>query len=123
MWSMLIFSPGCEIMNENKKEAEVQRTQSTAGPWKLEEDGMIYGADGYMVADPHCEQEEEYGKREANAVLITAAPELRDALEELVKQMYALATDECKEWRDAEALLTRLRAVADSTPHLPTTQT
>ena len=48
-------------------------------------------------------------RRPEDAVLIAAAPELRERLAELVKQMYALATDECKEWRDAEALLTRLR--------------
>ena len=48
-------------------------------------------------------------EQEANAALIAASPELREKLAELVKQMYALATDECTEWRDAKALLTRLR--------------
>ncbi len=46
------------------------KPKRTPGPLVLEEDFIIYGADGYMVADPDCEQEEQKGKKEANAARI-----------------------------------------------------
>lgn len=62
--------------------------QHTPGPWRLLSDGFIYAKDGGRVADPspwsplHRARTDE--TINANARLIEAAPELLDALIDLL---------------------------------------
>ena len=63
----------------------MSKQQHTPGPWKLSEDpetfkNKIFGADNYNVLGPNRLSSEV----EANARLIAAAPDLLEALEELI---------------------------------------
>lgn len=63
-------------------------SKHTPGPWWLDDDGFIASGNGdtyETIADPHC-SDLDIDEREANARLIAAAPELLEALEELVEQ-------------------------------------
>jgi hypothetical protein len=62
-------------------------TAHTAGPWKtnisIHPDDQVFDATGVMVAD--CKWTNHvHTEREANALLIAAAPELLDALKGLL---------------------------------------
>ena len=107
---------------------EVQPMQSTLGPWKFYEDenyippapelvgmpgrgdkdrrflidGAAPGKESFIGEVISC-----YG--EGDARLIAAAPELRDALADLVVMCEQTATEDTHTWRGAKALLTRLR--------------
>ncbi len=104
---------------------EVQPPQSTPGPWTLQKNGA-YSREIAIVQwcgdTENAEGDSMYwcsilGSRlpknpvenKANAVLIAAAPELRDRLETLVEHLKYTWGDVSDEWRDAKALLTRLR--------------
>lgn len=81
----------------------------TPGPWEVFDDGMReYGIKA--VTSPHgtgldfviCDDvrgdyrdNQTGGSPSANAALIAAAPELLEALEEVVKELYELSRDEC----------------------------
>ena len=103
------FSPGCEIMSENKEEGENQRTQSTPRPWEIGRAGKetfdIFhlthgrGKDG-IIAKVH---------RKQDAILIAAAPELRERLADLVEYVAVITDDQSHQELNAQALLTRLR--------------
>jgi len=76
----------------------------TKEPWELSDDGFIYS--GYVrIADPHCSQL-DINEREANAKLIAAAPELLEALQDLVEDVlsYSGGSDEFTR-EDAEDLV------------------
>ena len=73
-------------------------SEYTNGPWQCKGDG-VYGADGYGIAYPIAqaivklgtdEQSHHWMERnaEANARLIAAAPELLEALEELLAETW-----------------------------------
>lgn len=48
----------------------------TPGPWNYDEEGFIYGSTGFIVSDPHSSPEIDIEEREANALLLAAAPDL-----------------------------------------------
>lgn len=56
----------------------------TPGPWKFE-DEYVRAPGGDAVADPYCQATAEWGEEmEANARLISAAPELLEACKKAV---------------------------------------
>lgn len=54
------------------------------GPYRYDEDGFIYNAEGHIVSDPHSSPDVDIDEREANAVLFTAAPTLAGLLAETI---------------------------------------
>lgn len=64
----------------------------TAGPWKVEEGGDIGESIGITTQDKEtiCYCEPFYNQEEANARLITAAPELLEACEYIRKVLLIL---------------------------------
>lgn len=108
------------------KKNEVQPMQYSKGPWKHESPLQAASFDAEPYPDLHvssCEIIDEEslickvvvrcneGMQEANAALIAASPELREKLANLVEWVAGAIGDErlIDEWRDAKALLTRLR--------------
>ena len=64
----------------------METSRHTKGPWSFT-DEMVSGPNGEIIADPYCMQtkDTEPGEMEANARLIAAAPEMREALEKVVR--------------------------------------
>lgn len=63
----------------------------TPGPWWIDDHGFIASGNGetyVTVADPHCNNQ-DIDEREANARLITAAPDLLDALRRVMRHIPA----------------------------------
>ncbi len=111
------FSPGCEIMSENKEETEAQRAQSTPGPWFWDPDqayclppyGYVIYAENSGGRTAICEPNRpKTPEGAANAILIAAAPELRKRLAELVRFFEGLGWAGSREWHDAKTLLNRI---------------
>ncbi len=88
------------ISKSVEKRMAIQKPKCSPRPWVLEEDEIIYGSDGYMVADTDCEQEPQIDKRSANAEIIiscvnamegigkpAAVKELIEAIEEYLDKL------------------------------------
>lgn len=68
-------------------EREPKAKQWTAGPWEIEHDEGIKGADGLFVAIICAPLENvDSPRRDANARLIASSPALYDALESLTNE-------------------------------------
>ena len=68
----------------------------TPGPWTASADGFVFAA-GQRVADANCDdQDMSEGETDANARLISAAPDLRQASQELYDRLqdYLEVSDE-----------------------------
>ena len=63
----------------------------TPGPWYIDPDGMICDQADTVLCDPHYDSR-DIEEREANACLIAAAPELAEALRNLLASMEAPRT-------------------------------
>ncbi len=78
------------------------------GPWEMRRDGFVYAANGERVCSPHstlpdsAKWSEQLKDLKANARLISAAPDLYEALQEIVD-----ATD--TGWEHLDATFTRAR--------------
>jgi hypothetical protein len=62
----------------------------TPGPWWIDDDGFVASGSGdtyTTIADPHCGNQ-DIDEREANARLIAKAPDLRDALQNLLTAIH-----------------------------------
>lgn len=77
------------------------KTGHTPGPWRVDDGDRVVGPMGNTVADcPGYSVKatnplhQQRGGREANARLISAAPELLEALEALLAERYALEEPE-----------------------------
>lgn len=72
-------------MKTNKLE---QAVEHTPGPWHIgmKPGPMIYGTKGEQIADMKADLLMD-GEREANALLIAAAPELLEALKYLLEEV------------------------------------
>lgn len=92
----------------------------TAGPWRLITDGVKLGVAGEIVTDETTiasvnmwEQANNPGAPFANARLIAAAPDLLDALQEMVMAAGGVGLD--AKARRKEALAVALVAIARAT--------
>jgi hypothetical protein len=87
-------------------------TSFTQGPWKkAQTHGSIFGADGVLVATTGYRVEVGSVEDDANAALITAAPELFDVLATLTYWHDQGHIDESW-WVEARAVLAAARKVA-----------
>ena len=64
------------------------KTQHTPGPWKEDKYGCVIDAGGRVVCNEFCTTSIPLAESLANARLIAAAPELLEALENLLRNAY-----------------------------------
>lgn len=70
-------------------------SKHTQGDWWRDDEGFIAAGHGdtyVTIADPHC-SDLDIDEREANTALITAAPDLLEACQHLVKHLSELPND------------------------------
>lgn len=82
----------------------------TPGPWIADEDGWIKGGDGEVIEYAGCGSHEAYWNKQEDKALVLAAPDLLEALEQLIEFLEPMRFDRKSDDNRAIALEVAARA-------------